>query len=372
MTTLTGPPAPASAGERGTYVELRSDTFTLPTPAMLEAAASAPLGDDVYGEDPTVARLERLAAGLLGKDAACLMPSGTMANLAAVLAHCPRGGKAVVGRESDLYVYEAGGASVCGGVVYEPLPNQPDGTILLSDLEEALTVDRADPQFAVPALVALESPQNRCGGVPVGPAYLAEAAGLARRHGAALHLDGARLFNAATALGVTPAELAAPADTVQICLSKGLCAPIGSLLVGEAGAIGRARRIRKLLGGGMRQAGVIAACGILALTEMTGRLAEDHENAARLARGLSGLPGLELDPGPPATNMVFFRVRDPRHTTRSFIDAARERGVRMEELGHGRIRAVTHAGVTTTDIDHTVNVLRALLTPPVPTPGGGR
>ncbi|GAA2695399.1 GntG family PLP-dependent aldolase [Nonomuraea recticatena] len=343
-------------------VELRSDTFTLPTPAMLEAAAQAPLGDDVYGEDPTVAQLEHLAAELLGKEAACLMPSGTMANLTATLVHCPRGGKAIVGRESDIYVYEAGGASVCGGVVYEPLPNRPDGTIDPADIEQACAVDCNDPQFARPSMISLETPQNRCGGVPLSLPYLAEIAGLARRYGVALHLDGARLFNAATALRVTPAEIAAVADTVQVCLSKGLCAPIGSVLAGDARAISAARRVRKMLGGGMRQAGVVAACGIVALTKMTGRLADDHANAARLAAGLAVLPGITLSP--PATNMVFFRVHDDRYTTCSFISAARDRGVRVEELGHGRIRAVTHADVSAAAVDRAIQVFTELLAGP--------
>ncbi|MFI6482213.1 GntG family PLP-dependent aldolase [Nonomuraea sp. NPDC050663] len=362
MTTLldTREPVPAELDDS---VELRSDTFTLPTPEMLEAAANAPLGDDVYGEDPTVIKLERLAANLLGKAAACLMPSGTMGNLAALLAHCQRGSKAIVGHESDLYVYEAGGASMCGGIVYDPLPNLPDGTISLEALEESLVVDRTDPQIAPPAVVSLETPQNRCGGIPLQLDYLAEVAQLTRAHGVALHLDGARIFNASVALGVMPAEIAFYADTVQICLSKGLCAPIGSVLAGDRATIAQARRIRKMLGGGMRQAGMIAACGIVALSEMTGRLAEDHERAARLARGLSRIPGIRLDPGPPITNMVFFRVRDERYTTRSFITAAHRRGVRVEELGHGRIRAVTHANVTDVAIDRAIGVFADLLAP---------
>ncbi|MET8052270.1 GntG family PLP-dependent aldolase [Streptosporangium sp. NPDC005286] len=360
---LDNPHLVAGENDDGGEIELRSDTFTLPTPAMLEAAANAPLGDDVYGEDPTVAKLERLAANLLGKAAGCLMPSGTMANLAALLAHCPRGGKAIVGHESDLYVYEAGGASMCGGIVYEPLANLPDGTISLEDIAEACTVDRTDPQIAPPALVSLETPQNRCGGLPLQLDYLAEVAQLTRSHGVALHLDGARIFNASVALGITPAEIAFYADTVQVCLSKGLCAPIGSVLVGDRAIIAQARRMRKMLGGGMRQAGMIAACGIIALTEMTGRLAEDHEKAARLARGLARLPGVRLNPGPPITNMVFFRVRDERYTTRSFIAAARRRGVRVEELGHGRIRAVTHAGVSADAVDRAIGVFAELLAP---------
>jgi threonine aldolase len=344
-------------------IELRSDTFTLPTEKMLAAPLVAPLGDDGYGEDPTVAELERTAAALLGKESACLMPSGTMANLAALLSHCPRGGKAIVGQESDIYVYEAGGASVCGGVVYEPLPNRPDGTIDPAAVAAACAVDRDDPQFALPALICLETPQNRCGGTPLPLDHLAEVREVARRHGVPLHLDGARLFNAAVALGVAAADIARYADTVQVCLSKGLCAPVGSVLAGPRAVVERARRVRKMLGGGMRQAGVVAAAGTIALTEMTARLPDDHATARRLAGALADLPGLLVEPNPPATNMVFFRVRDDRYTTASLIAAAADRGVRVGELGHGRIRAVTHAGIRPADVDRAVRVFTDLLTP---------
>ncbi|MGA5647920.1 GntG family PLP-dependent aldolase [Streptomyces seoulensis] len=340
-------------------VELRSDTFTLPTPRMLEAATTARLGDDVYGEDPVVIELEELSAKSLGKAAGCLMPSGTMANLAALLTHSPRGGKAVVGSESDIYVYEAGGASVFGGIVYEPVAAAPDGTLPLAAVAEAFDVDREDPQFALPAVLALETPHNRRGGIPLDASYLAAAGALAREHGVALHLDGARIFNAAIALGVPAAELAAPADTVQFCLSKGLSAPIGSVLVGDERSIATARRYRKMLGGGMRQAGIVAACGIVALTEMVDRLADDHAHARRLAEGLADIPGLRLDPEPPRTNMVFFTVDTGHtpHTTETVIEGARARGVHLAELGPGRVRAVTHSGVTAADIDRAVSAL---------------
>jgi threonine aldolase len=342
-------------------IELRSDTFTLPTPAMRAAAAAAPVGDDVYGEDPTVTELERLGADLLGKPAACFMPSGTMANLAALLTHCSRGTKAVVGRESDIYVYEAGGATVCGGIVYEPLPNRADGSIDPAAIAAACDVDGTDPQYALPSVICLETPQNRCGGIPLTLDYLAEVADLARRRGLAVHLDGARIFNAALALGVAASEIAAYADTVQVCLSKGLSAPVGSLLVGRSDLIRQARRHRKMLGGGMRQAGVIAACGLLALTEMVRRLPEDHANARRLARGLARLPGLRLDTTAPPTNMVFFTVTDPRFDTRGFIDRAACAGVRVEQLGAGRVRAVTHCGITSADVDRAVQIVTAVL-----------
>jgi threonine aldolase len=340
-------------------IELRSDTFTLPPERMLDAIRSAELGDDVYGEDPTVTKLERLAADRLGKEAACMMPSGTMANLAALLAHAPRGSKVIVGAESDIYLYEAAGASVCGGISYEPIANQSDGTLALADLTAALPGDPDDPQFALPALVCLENTQNRCGGVILPEAYQAAVAEFAHAHGMPVHLDGARVFNAAAGLGVSAAEVARHVDSVQFCLSKGLRAPIGSMLAGPAAFVLAARRIRKMLGGGMRQAGLVAAAGIVALDEMTARLVDDHALARRLAAGLVGLPAIEVSR--PQTNIVMFRVADERFTPASFVAAARRRGLAIGEFGHGRIRAVTHADVGASDIDRAVEIVGNIL-----------
>jgi threonine aldolase len=345
-------------------VELRSDTFTLPTTPMLDAMTRAPLGDDVYGEDPTVNALEGRAADMLGKGAACFMPSGTMANLASLMAHCPRGAKAIVGEDSDIYVYEAGGASVCGGIVLHPIPNQPDGTLLLADIEAAFPLDPSDPQFALPAVICLENPQNHCGGRVLTLEYLAAVRALAARRGVAVHIDGARLFNAALACGVTAAELASHADSVQFCLSKGLAAPVGSMVAGDRAFVASARRVRKMLGGGMRQAGVVAAAGIVSLDHMVGRLAEDHDNAKRLAAGLARIPGIEPDPRPVQINMVFFRLREPGMSIAQFISRAAGAGIRVAELGQGRIRAVTHVGVSAADIDHAVRVIGTILAPP--------
>jgi threonine aldolase len=354
---------PASMEATVRQVELRSDTFTLPTSRMLDAMARAPLGDDVYAEDPTVNALEKRAADLLGKEAACLMPSGTMANLASLMAHCPRGAKAIVGEDSDIYVYEAGGASVCGSIVLHPIPNQPDGTLRLADLEAAFPLDPQDPQFALPAVICLENPQNHCGGRVLALDYLASVRALADRRGVALHMDGARLFNAALACGVPAAKVAAYADSVQFCLSKGLSAPIGSMVAGDAAFVARVRRIRKMLGGGMRQAGVVAAAGLISLSHMTGRLWEDHANAERLAQRLSQVPGVELDPRPIQINMVFFRLRQPGPSLGTFLARAAEHGVRLAELGEGRIRCVTHAGVTAADIDYAAGVIETILAP---------
>lgn len=342
-------------------IELRSDTFTLPTPAMLEAMTHASLGDDVYGEDPTVRSLEDLAAHKLGKEAACLMPSGTMANLASLMAHCQRGSKVLVGDESDIFIYEAGGASVCGGIVYAPVPTQKDGRLLVSDLEEACPEDSDDPQFALPALICLENTHNRCGGVVLPLSYLQEVAHFAQARKLSIHMDGARIFHAAVALGISPAEIASYANSLQFCLSKGLSAPIGSIVVGDSAFIEATRRIRKMLGGGMRQAGIIAAAGIIALEQMVDRLAEDHAHARRLAEGLAQLPGIQIDLHTVQTNIVIFRVVHARLSTQTLIELARQQGLNVGEFGHGRIRAVLHYGITAYDVDTALTIIDDIL-----------
>ncbi|MBP2056294.1 threonine aldolase [Streptomyces griseochromogenes] len=317
----------------------------------------AVLGDDVYGEDPTVNQLEELAAKSIGKPAACLMPSGTMANLAALLVHVPRGGKVVVGNESDIYLYEAGGASVCGGIVYEPIPTQPDGNLALDDLAAVLPPDADDPQFALPGLICVENTHNRMGGQALSQEYLAELKRFATGHGLAVHMDGARIFNAAVATGVSADQIAAHADSIQFCLSKGLSAPIGSILAGEVAFIEKARRVRKMLGGGMRQAGVFAAAGLLALTSMVDRLADDHQLAAQLAEGLAEVDGIDIDPKAVTTNIVLFRVTADGLNDNQFLAAVQQRGLVMGEFGHGRIRAVTHRGLTSADVSAAVAIV---------------
>ncbi|MFE1479622.1 low-specificity L-threonine aldolase [Streptomyces fimicarius] len=341
-------------------IELRSDTFTLPTPAMMRAMNEARLGDDVYGEDPTVLELEERAADLLGKQAGLLLPSGTMANLVSIMTHAPRGSKMLVGAESDIYIYEAAGATVCAGVMYEPVPNQSDGRLLLSDLRRGFPDDPDDEQFALPSLICLENTQNRCGGVVLPQTYLKEVWEFAHEREVAVHLDGARIFNASTALGLPVGEIAQYADSVQFCLSKGLGAPIGSMVVGTAEFITEARRARKMLGGGMRQAGLIAAAGLVALDDLH-RLQDDHANALRLAEGLAGTDGIEVDPAAVQTNIVMFRVTDPRFTWQTFVEAVGLHGLALAELGHGRLRAVTHCGVREADIDRALAIVRRVL-----------
>ncbi|MGZ0150538.1 GntG family PLP-dependent aldolase [Kribbella sp. WER1] len=340
---------------------MRSDTFTLPTPEMFTAMTLADLGDDVYSEDPTVKRLEELAAERVGKTDACLMPSGTMANLTAMMAHVPRGGKAIVGDESDIYLYEAGGASVCGGIVYEPIHTQPEGTLELADLEAGWPPDLDDSQFALPGLICLENTHNRMGGRVLAPGYLDDVRRLANERGVPVHMDGARIFHAEVASGVPAAEIARVADSLQFCLSKALSAPIGSILAGDREVIARARRLRKMLGGGMRQAGVVAAAGIVALTSMVDRLAEDHALAACLAQRLAEVDGIDIDASSVVTNIVLFRVTAGDLDENAVVGLARERGLAIGEFGHGRIRAVTHRGVGPADVRDAADILAGIV-----------
>lgn len=340
-------------------VELRSDTMTRPTPAMRQAMAAAEVGDDVFGEDPTVNRLEAKAAEQLGKEAALLVPSGTMANLASLLAHCGRGEEVILGNLSHTFIYEQGGMAAVGGINPHTVPNREDGSLPLEAIEAAVRSDNL--HFPRTRLLMLENTHNRCGGAPLDLAYMNAAAEIARRHGLSLHVDGARLFNAAAALGVDARELAAPADSVCFCLSKGLAAPVGSVVCGSREFIGRARRARKLLGGGMRQAGVIAAAGIVALEEMVGRLAEDHDHARKLAEGLAAIPGIAIDPARVRTNIVYFDVAKPGLTAAELLRRLEREGVRMLATGARTVRAVTHYEVTAAGIDHALAMLSKLM-----------
>jgi threonine aldolase len=334
-------------------IDLRSDTVTRPTDAMRSAMAAAEVGDDVYGEDPTVNRLEALAAEMLGKEAAVLVPSGTMGNLASILAHCGRGDEMIVGDQSHIVHYEQGGAAAFGGVHPRQIPNQPDGTLRLEDIKRAIRGD--DEHFPISRMVALENTHNRCGGRVLPVEYVDTVGALAHDHGLALHIDGARLWNAAVALGVPPARLVAAADSVTCCLSKALAAPVGSVIAGDAAFIRRARRARKALGGGMRQAGIVAAAGILALTEMVDRLAEDHANARLLAQGLAAIDGLSVDPSVVESNMVIVTVSDPALTAVQVASALAERGVLLNALDGTRMRVVTNYHVTSSDVERVID-----------------
>nr|MBC7245914.1 low-specificity L-threonine aldolase [Chloroflexota bacterium] len=340
-------------------IDLRSDTVTLPTPAMREAMYHAELGDDVFGEDPTVNRLQEMAAERMGKEDALFVASGTMGNLVALLTHCERGDGAIMGHLSHTFLNEAGGSAALGGVYLLAVPNQPDGTIDPAVLERVIPAE--DIHHPRVKLVCLENTHNYCNGAPLTAQYTVLVADLAHRNGLALHLDGARIFNAAIALGVEARELAGPADSVMFCLSKGLSCPVGSLLCGSAEFIGRARRMRKMVGGGMRQAGVLAAAGIVALEQMVNRLHEDHENARILAQGIAEIPGLGLDPETVRTNIVFFDFLANRMTVQQFVTALKEEGVLILALGPNRLRAVTHYGIERAHVERALQVMRRIM-----------
>lgn len=343
------------------YIDLRSDTVTHPTPAMREAMYRAEVGDDVYGDDPTVNRLQEMAANMLGKEAALFVASGTMGNLSAILALCGRGDEVILGDKSHTFLFEAGGISALGGVHSCQLANQSDGTLRLQDIQTAIRSE--DSHHPVTRLIALENTHNRCGGVALDMNYTQAVAAIARDHDIALHLDGARIFNAAAAQDLSARALAEPADSVTFCLSKALCAPVGSLLCGSHDFIMSAHRIRKQLGGGMRQAGVLAAAGIVALETMVERLGEDHLRAQRLAQGLSTIPGLVLDPGTPQTNMIFCQLgEDIRLTAQQVVSAVKRLGVRVGAVNSRRFRLVTHYWIDDDGVDQAVSAFREVLT----------
>jgi threonine aldolase len=329
-------------------IDLRSDTVTRPGPAMRAARAAAEVGDDVFGDDPTVLALQERTAALFGLEAALFFPSGTQSNLAALMSHCQRGEEYIVGQEAHTYRYEAGGGAVLGSIQPQPLANRPDGSLDLAEVEAAIKPD--DPHFARTRLLALE---NTIGGRALGRAYLESALALARARGLATHLDGARIFNAAVKLGMPVSELCRGFDSVSVCLSKGLGAPAGTMLVGTRPVIGRAHRARKILGGAMRQAGIIAAAGLYALEHHVDRLAEDHANAERLAAGLAGIRGLEVEA--PQTNMVFVRIPADRTAA---LKAHLEREGVLALIGP-RTRLATHLDVSATGIDRAVAAFRA-------------
>lgn len=340
-------------------IDLRSDTVTLPSPQMRQAIYEADLGDDVFGEDPTVQRLERKLADLVGKEAALLVASGTMGNLVCVLTHCGRGDEVILGDQSHTFYYEAGGISALGGIHPHTIPNQQDGTLRLEDIRAAIRPDNV--HFPRTRLVCLENTQNRCGGAVLSVEYTQAVAALAQEHGLALHLDGARIFNAAVALGVDVKALTQAVDSVSVCLSKGLAAPVGSVICGSRHFIDEARRTRKILGGGMRQAGIIAAAGIVALDMMVDRIRDDHDNAARLAQGIAGLSGLEVDLAGVQTNIVYFDVVRAGLSAETLVTRLAGKGVRMLCSGPGRVRAVTHYGIERNDINEALSVLTRLM-----------
>jgi threonine aldolase len=354
-------------------LDLRSDTVTRPTDAMRRAMAAAEVGDDVWGEDPTVNALEERAAELLGKEAGLFVSSGTMGNLVSLMAHVPRGGEIIAGAETHVVNDEAANHAVVVAASTRQLRDRPDGTLDLDEIRDAFR-DPTDPHQPPTALITIENAHSHSMNRPLSPAYTQEVAAIAREHGVPLHVDGARFFNAAVALDLDPSDLARHADSVTFCLSKGLGCPAGSVVVGHRDFIARAHRARKLLGGGMRQAGILAAAGLVALRDgpegMIDRLAVDHANARRLAEGLADLDGIRsaggvaqpepgrLDPARVVTNFVLFKVDRDR---RAFIAALRARNVLIDEYAHGQVRAVTHNDVAEADIDTVLAAVRGAL-----------
>ncbi len=335
-------------------IDLRSDTVTRPTPAMRAAMAAAEVGDDVFADDPTVNALQERIAAMLGKEAALFVPTGTQSNLCGLMAHCGRGDEYLVGQMAHTYRWEGGGAAVLGSIQPQPLTQAADGTVALAEIEAAIKPD--DAHFARTRLLALE---NTWGGKVLPQTYVQQAADLAHARGLATHLDGARLFNAAVASGGdardTARRLAEPFDTVSVCFSKGLGAPVGSALCGPKELIARAHRVRKMLGGGMRQAGLLAAAVQHALDHHIDRLAEDHAHARRLAQGLQGLPGVRCEM--PDTNILFVDVAPER--AHGVVERARAQGVLC--TGLYRLRLVTHLDVSQADVDRAIDVLRTAL-----------
>jgi threonine aldolase len=338
-------------------IDLRSDTVTHPTPEMRQAMFEAEVGDDVYREDPTVNRLEAMAAGMTGKEAALFTTSGTQGNLIAVLTHTNHGDEIILGDEAHILWYEVGGASALGGVVMRTLPNDSCGRLNLDDIDQ--TIRGKDIHYPRTTLLCLENTHNRCGGAVLTTDYTDEVCNLAHRRGLKVHLDGARIFNAAIALGVAACALTQNSDSVSLCLSKGLSAPVGSLLCGSKDFIERARKSRKMLGGGMRQAGIIAAAGIVALETMVDRLAEDHANARRLAQGLAGIKGIRLTQYDIPTNIVMFHLSLDLSVVK-FLEGLERAGVKVG-LRDGRpFRAVTHRMVSSSDIDEALARIEAV------------
>ena len=342
-------------------IDFRSDTVSWPTPAMRQAMAEATVGDDVYGEDPTVNRLEAMAAEMVGKEAGLFVASGTMGNLIAILSHANRGDCAIVGNDSHTFRSEAGGMAVLGGIVPNPLPTDAHGRMNLAELETAVYPD--DPHFPNTRLILVENSYGAKGGYPLAPDYFQQVRHVADRHNLIVHMDGARVFNAAVALNIDVREITQHVDSVTFCLSKGLSAPVGSILCGSADFIGQAHRARKLVGGAMRQAGVLAAAGLVALSDMVERLADDHANARLLADGLAQIPGIVLRPELVKTNILFFELAESANVTpEQFVQQLREKANIWLSSGYSRrLRAVTHYWIKEADVVRFLETTRVIL-----------
>jgi threonine aldolase len=339
-------------------IDLRSDTVTRPTPAMRRAMADAIVGDDQYGEDPTVNRLETLAAERLGKEAAVYVPSGTMGNVASLMAWCGRGDEVILGDESHIYWFESGSPAALGGITQFVLPTEANGTIDVDRIARAVRPER--PGYPRTGVVSIENTHNRRSGRVLPLAYLRALREVTTRFGVPIHMDGARIFNAATALGVPAAEIAQYADSVQFCLSKGLAAPVGSIVTGSADIVARVRRQRKMLGGAMRQSGVVAAAGVVALETMVDRLGDDHARASRLAQGLAQIDGVTIDPAIVETNILVFQI-DGRLDQAEAVERLKTRGLLVSNYGAAGLRMVTHNDVDDVAIERALEIVATVV-----------
>ncbi|MFW6074236.1 MAG: GntG family PLP-dependent aldolase [Chloroflexota bacterium] len=346
-------------GIYGSVFDLRSDTVTKPTESMRKAMAEAEVGDDQYGEDPTVLALEQRAAEMLGKEAALFVASGTMGNLAALLTHCGRGDEVILGNESHILWFESGGAAALGGMPFNVLPNDAIGRLDLDDVERAI---RPQPRLGYPrtGAIAIENTQNRCGGTILPVEYLRDLSELAASHNVPVHMDGARIFNAAVGSDTPVDVIASYADSVQFCLSKGLGAPVGSIIAGSAEFVQGAKASRKILGGAMRQAGVIAAAGLVALDSMVDVLADDHRRARALAEGLAQIDGVTIDLEAVQSNIVIFSVA-PHYDHAAFVEEMKRHGVFISNYGHRGLRMVTHHQVGDDAVEAALAAARSIL-----------
>ena len=341
-------------------IDLRSDTVTLPSPEMLAAVASVKLGDDVFSEDPTVNSLQDNAAKMLGKEDALLVPSGTMGNLVSILVHCSRGDEVILGDQAHTFLYEAGGISAFGGIHSRQLKNQDDGTIDISDIKNSIREENV--HFPPTTLICLESTHNRCFGAPLTPNYMKAVRNIANDNNCKLHLDGARIFNAAVALGLDVRELTKDVDSITFCLSKGLSSPVGSIICGNTDFIKKARHVRKALGGGMRQAGVLAKFGEVSLKTMLFQIEKDHKNAQILAEGLNNIKSVNIELQKVHSNIVYFRLNENETNLSSqLVKIMEEKGILFFEVSPNRYRLVTHYGISSNHIQTVLDIFNIIL-----------
>ena len=339
-------------------IDLRSDTLTNPTKAMRKAMSEAEVGDDVFSEDPTVNQLEKIAAERMGKEAAIFVPSGTMGNLISILSHCERGDEVILGDQSHIFLNEVGGLSALGGIHPHIIKNEPDGTLDLKTIEQKIRT--SDIHYPPTRLITLENTHNYCMGSPISPEYMRQVGNLAQKYNLKIHIDGARIFNAAIALKLDVKDLLCEADSVMFCLSKGLSAPVGSIVCGSKNFIHKTRKWRKMVGGGMRQSGHLAAAGIIALNDLTDRLKEDHSNAQKLAQGLARLKRIVLKPELIKTNIIFFSLEHSNIKPETFLENLEAQGIKILMINEGVFRIVLHREISETQVELVIKAMKEI------------